>query len=190
MNINLPYEIGTILKRTELGKEHYDKVHHYIIGEKIQVVLELCTHTDPRLSMPIDITELQQKWSNCQSKKLKRFVMEKQLALQYISFIQQKALPYTIDEKKQPHFWEAVALLCEDNTKDITSMLQEDPYCIILSDSTLSKEYLSLSVNHYANYNAQSVKDLAYKIAEEITKWNALSIDDMKLMLYSLKNLT
>jgi len=67
MNISLPYEIGTILKKNESGKEYYDKVHHYIVGKKIQVVLELCTNTNPRLSGPIDIKELQQKWSSCQS---------------------------------------------------------------------------------------------------------------------------
>lgn len=63
MNINLPYEIGTILKKTENGKVHYDKVHHYIVAKKVQAVLELCTDTNPRLSVPIDIQDLKQKWA-------------------------------------------------------------------------------------------------------------------------------
>ena len=62
MDVNLPYEIGTVLKTMESGKVQYDKVHHYIVGNKIQVILELCYKTDPRLSIPIDIDELQQKW--------------------------------------------------------------------------------------------------------------------------------
>ena len=62
MNVNLPYEIGTVLKTIESGKVQYDKVHHYIVGSKIQVILELCCKTDPRLSTPIDIEELQQRW--------------------------------------------------------------------------------------------------------------------------------
>ena len=62
MNVNLPYEIGTVLKTMESGKVQYDKVHHYIVGNKIQAILELCYETDPRLSTPIDIEELQQRW--------------------------------------------------------------------------------------------------------------------------------
>ena len=62
MNVNLPYEIGTVLKTIESGKVQYDKVHHYIVGNKIQVVLELCYETDSRLSTPIDIEELQRRW--------------------------------------------------------------------------------------------------------------------------------
>lgn len=39
MNVSLPYEIGTVLKTVESGKTQYDKIHHYIVGTKIQVVL-------------------------------------------------------------------------------------------------------------------------------------------------------
>ena len=38
MNVNLPYEIGTVLKTIESGKVQYDKVHHYIVGNKIQAI--------------------------------------------------------------------------------------------------------------------------------------------------------
>lgn len=62
MNVNLPYEIGTVLKTMSFGKVEYDKVHHYIVGNKIQAILELCYKTDPRLSTPIDIEELKRKW--------------------------------------------------------------------------------------------------------------------------------
>ena len=62
MNVNLPYEIGTVLKTMESGKVQYDKVHHYIVGNKSQAILELCYETDPRLSTPIDIEGLQQRW--------------------------------------------------------------------------------------------------------------------------------
>ena len=39
MNIKLPYKIGTIVKTTEGGFDKYDKIVHYIIAEKIFVVL-------------------------------------------------------------------------------------------------------------------------------------------------------
>ena len=68
MNINLPYEIGTVLKAKEFDKIHYDRVHHYIIGDKIQVVLELCYATNPRLSIPIDMERFMQKWEVCNTK--------------------------------------------------------------------------------------------------------------------------
>ena len=61
----MPYEIGTILKTIESGKVQFDKVHHYIIGAKIQVVLELCYDTSPRLSVPIDIESLEKKRTAC-----------------------------------------------------------------------------------------------------------------------------
>ena len=65
MNVSMPYEIGTILKTIESGKVQFDKVHHYIVGAKIQVVLELCYDTSPRLSVPIDIESLEKKWTAC-----------------------------------------------------------------------------------------------------------------------------
>lgn len=67
MHVNLPYEIGTILKTVESDKVQYDKVHHYIVGAEIQVVLELCYDTSPRLSIPIDIERLEKKWTVCDS---------------------------------------------------------------------------------------------------------------------------
>jgi len=67
MHVSLPYEIGTILKTIESGKLQYDKIHHYIVGKKIQVVLELCYDTSPRLSMPVDIERLEKKWTICDS---------------------------------------------------------------------------------------------------------------------------
>ena len=62
MKINLPYKIGTVLRTVESEKVQYDKVHHYIVGEKVQVVLVLCYDTNPRLSKPIDIDELKKNW--------------------------------------------------------------------------------------------------------------------------------
>jgi hypothetical protein len=67
MHVSLPYEIGTILKTVESNKIQYDKVHHYIVVTKIQVVLELCYDTSQRLSVPIDIERLKKKWTVCDS---------------------------------------------------------------------------------------------------------------------------
>ena len=54
MNVSMPYEIGTILKTVESGKVQFDKVHHYIVGAKIQVVLELCYDTSPRFRIELN----------------------------------------------------------------------------------------------------------------------------------------
>lgn len=59
MNIKLPYKIGTIVKTTERG---FDKIDHYIIGEKIFVVLILEYKTNPRLSVPIELNDFVQRW--------------------------------------------------------------------------------------------------------------------------------
>ena len=53
MNVNLPYEIGTVLKTMESGKVQYDKVHRYI-GTVLR--------NRSSISTPIDIEELQQRW--------------------------------------------------------------------------------------------------------------------------------
>lgn len=62
MNIKLPYAIGTVLKTVEGDKIQYDRIHHYIVGKDIKVVLELCYETDSRLSKAIDIDELLDRW--------------------------------------------------------------------------------------------------------------------------------
>ena len=67
MNVSLPYEIGTVLKNVRDGNEYHDKVHHYIVGHKIQVVLELCYDTNPRLSVPIDMQKLKNEWILCEA---------------------------------------------------------------------------------------------------------------------------
>lgn len=68
MIVELPYEIGTVLKKTERGEIFYDKVDHYFVGNKVFVVLELCCDTkDSRLSKPIDISELK-NWEVCNTK--------------------------------------------------------------------------------------------------------------------------
>lgn len=63
MNVSLPYDIGTVLKTIERGKEEHDMVHHYIVGKEIQVVLLLCYMNSPRLSRPIDLKTLEEKWT-------------------------------------------------------------------------------------------------------------------------------
>ena len=62
MNIKLPYKIGTIVKTTDGGFERWDKIHHYIVAEKIFVVLMLEYKTNPRLSVPIELNYFIQKW--------------------------------------------------------------------------------------------------------------------------------
>lgn len=62
MNIKLPYEIGTILKTVDGDRIQYDRVHHYVVGKDIKVVLELCYKTAPRLSEPIEIDKLLDRW--------------------------------------------------------------------------------------------------------------------------------
>ncbi len=50
-NIEIPYPIGTYLKKIENGQEHLDKVVKYIITEQgLFVILQLDVNKDPRLS--------------------------------------------------------------------------------------------------------------------------------------------
>lgn len=38
---------------------------------------------------------------------------------------------YTIDEKLQPHFWDAVVVLCEDIDADVSKLIDEEKtYCL------------------------------------------------------------
>lgn len=111
--------------------------------------------------------------------------MEKELASRYIRLIKQKAAPYCIDERKQPNFWEAVLVLCQDINADISSLLKgnpnEDQYCV-----TFVKGATSFGVNHYSDYSAHTVMELVHKIADEIVAWDSMSLDDIKLMLLSI----
>lgn len=61
--VELPYKVGAILTAKADGIKHYDQVDHYIINEsEIQVVLNLDYSTCPRLSQPISLNKLLQKW--------------------------------------------------------------------------------------------------------------------------------
>lgn len=47
---------------SEMQKEKPCVIIQSDVGNKIQAILELCHETDPRLSTPINIEELQQRW--------------------------------------------------------------------------------------------------------------------------------
>ena len=61
MNVNLPYEIGTVLKTMESGKVQYDKVHHYCRKQNSGYIGTVLRNRSS-ISTPIDIEELQQRW--------------------------------------------------------------------------------------------------------------------------------
>lgn len=63
MNINLPYEPGTEVVTTESGIKRHDRIDHYIVGKKVQVVLVLECRTAPRLSVPIELDDFLERWS-------------------------------------------------------------------------------------------------------------------------------
>lgn len=68
--VELPYKVGAILTAKTDGIKHYDQVDHYIINESgIQVVLNLDYNTCPRLSQPISLNKLSQKWSPAKIQK-------------------------------------------------------------------------------------------------------------------------
>ena len=72
--VELPYKIGAILTAKTDNTRHYDQVDHYIINESgIQVVLNLDYNTCPRLSQPIFLNKLSQKWSLAKEQKNKIF---------------------------------------------------------------------------------------------------------------------
>lgn len=62
-NIEIPYPIGTYLKKIENGQEHLDKVVKYIITEQgLFVILQLDVNKDPRLSREISVNDLLNNW--------------------------------------------------------------------------------------------------------------------------------
>ncbi len=101
----LPYKIGTLLKTVEPGKTQYGKVHHYIVGTKIQVVLELCYETEPTLTEPIDIEKLSEKWSNfkIRGSQIRYNSMANEMSERYAEYFHTSNLEERI--AKQILFW-------------------------------------------------------------------------------------
>ncbi len=63
MNVNIPYSIGTYLKKVENGQEHLDRVLKYIINEYgVFVILVLDVDKAPRLSTEISVVDLLNNW--------------------------------------------------------------------------------------------------------------------------------
>lgn len=112
--------------------------------------------------------------------------MEEKVISEYIRLVQERAAPYEVDLNSQPHFWEAVKILCMDKEADISSLLLEgdktDPLCVVVK--TFGEIPVYFGINHYSSYGAHSAIELSHLIANEITEWDSMSLDEIKLMLY------
>lgn len=54
---------------------------------------------------------------------------------------------YPIDKKLQPHFWEAVIMLCENIDSDVTSLIDEtSPICYIIGKDVMSNRRECINV--------------------------------------------
>ena len=85
--------------------------------------------------------------------------MTKEIAQKYIDEYFSKK--YRIVESKQPHFWDAVIILCSNLDSDISQLIIENNCYCIYGDSRLI---------HYSDVdeNAESVYDMALNIAKTI----------------------
>lgn len=71
ITIDIPYPIGTYVKKEENGVEHIDQIHEYILDKNgLSVILMLEVTKNPRLSMKIEINELLNKWNVVEESKI------------------------------------------------------------------------------------------------------------------------
>ncbi len=106
--------------------------------------------------------------------------MEKEIVQRYIQLIKQKVEPYYVDEQ----FWKAVLQICLNNKEDALLLLKnctnEIQYRIDLSKN----EKIYVGVNHFLDYGASTIEELAYKIADDIIEWHNMTLDDIKIKLF------
>ena len=90
---------------------------------------------------------------------------------------------YPISKKVQPHFWEAVILLCEDMDADVSSLIDETNlwcYC------TRSGGFCNI-LNQSLNLNVTTLNELAHKIASEIIETDSIPIKNVDFFVLQQK---
>lgn len=61
VTVNLPYEIGTVVKTYQNGQKFTDRVRQYIVSDETNVILDI-NCDESRLSTPISLEEFKQRW--------------------------------------------------------------------------------------------------------------------------------
>jgi hypothetical protein len=90
---------------------------------------------------------------------------------------------YTINEDRQPHFWEAVVQLCENPEKDVSNLINKNDICLI--DQTVFKR----PFRHVSCFDSslETPLKLAQKIADEIIKIESMPICNSEFLLIKEK---
>ena len=90
---------------------------------------------------------------------------------------------YPISKKVQPHFWEAVILLCEDMNADVSSLIDEtNLWCYY----TRSGGFCNI-LNQNLNLNVTTLNELAHKIASEIIETESIPIKNVDFFVLQQK---
>ena len=89
---------------------------------------------------------------------------------------------YPISEEKQPHFWDAVILLCEDINADVSSLINENqPMCYYTHG-----EYFSI-YSTKIDLKVDSLNQLAHIIASEIIEADSMPIEKADVFVLQKK---
>ena len=105
--------------------------------------------------------------------------IDKDAAMKYINGYFKKKYP--ISTQIQPHFWEAVALLCEDMDADVSSLIDETNLWCYCKGGGYS------ILNQSLNLNVTTLNELAHKIASEIIEVDSIPIERVDVFLLQKK---
>ena len=87
---------------------------------------------------------------------------------------------YRVAESKQPNFWKAVKILCNDINADISSLIDEEKdFCV---STKMGYRHVS-----YLDQNVNTVTDLAKIIAKKIIEEESKEVRPVDLFLLNKK---
>lgn len=107
---------------------------------------------------------------------------DKDTAMKYIKgYFKEK---YPISTQIQPHFWEAVALLCEDMDTDVSSLINENnPWCLERRKRGTLVHFSHLK----SNCKEKTLNELAHTIASEIIEVDSFPVERVDVFLLQKK---
>ena len=94
--------------------------------------------------------------------------VSREKALEYIEGYYKPLWKYEVDEKTQPHFWEAVIVLCSDINADVSNyVIRNDRFFDVILKSRASWETYRVA-DRMSKHNVHTVEELAKYFAEQI----------------------
>lgn len=91
---------------------------------------------------------------------------------------------YQISKKRQPKFWEAVIMLCQDINSDVSSLIDDNQeFCCIAG---LGFQHYSCIDTKEATF-ANSVVDLAKRIANQIIRSESANVSSVEFFVLQKK---